>query len=172
MYCTKCGLPTTNGERQCKQCGTELDRSGSTLTVMAARTIIPEQRRPLSQLAAWFMGLSGAGLACMIGSTVIAWLLERARDGVSPGQWNLGLAGLSLMALGFVLLCSALLFGLLAFMRLRQDRRLRGRSLLTGGALVWLLGAALFFTLRSNPHYRPPVPPLRSTTPAFSPARP
>lgn len=170
MYCTKCGLPTTNGERQCKQCGAELDRSGGP-AVMTARTIIPTPRRPRSLLAVWFVGLSGAGLACMLGSTVIAWLLERAQAGVAPGQWNLGLAGLSLLAVGFVLLCSALLFGLLAFMRLRQDRVLRGRNLLTGGALVWLLGAALFFTLRANPHYRPTIPPLRSSPPAFSPAR-
>jgi hypothetical protein len=161
MYCSKCGSVTVNGERQCKICGADLNRPGGP-ALMTERPQLAEDRRPLSRLAAWFFGLTSIGLFCLIASAVIAAVLSRAPSGTTLALWNLGLVGLGVMAVGFILLCSALLFGLLGALRLRQDRHLRGRGLMAAGAILWLVGAAIFLVLRTNSHYRPPVVPLRA----------
>lgn len=157
MYCTKCGTTIMNGERQCKQCGAELEGRG--LAVLTARRVVPPPRPQTSRLAVWFLGLSAAGLACLLGAGVMVTLIERAPRGAAT-SWNLGLAGLALLAVGFLLDCMGLVLGALAALRLTQERGLKGRRLALAGAIAWLCGLAVFVYLRTDPHFRPPPAPL------------
>lgn len=169
MLCKKCGVATLNGEQQCKVCGANLERGG--LAIAAGRPHFATVH-PRSRLAVTFLALSAAGVACEAASGLLVALAGRPAAGLTPAQWNLGVGGLALLGLGFVLLCIALVFGVLAALRLSRQTLLRGRELAWAGAAVWLCGAALFLMLRSNPHFHPATPSLRTPAMNAAPRKP
>jgi membrane-associated phospholipid phosphatase len=162
MYCKKCGAVILNGERQCNQCGVELEGRGGAAVLTSRPMPEPPEPRPTSRLAVCFLGLGIGALACLLFSGAMVLLIDRSQ-GVDDAAWNLGLLGLTFLMIGFLLECSALIFGVLTAIRLYQDRHLRGRGLAWAALVLCLLGAGLFLALRTNPHFRPPRPALVPT---------
>ena len=167
MLCKKCGVATLNGESHCKLCGTDLERGGGLAVAVGRPHYAPV--RVVSKLAAAFLGASVAGVVCEAIAAALLALAGRSASGATPQEWNLGVGGLALLGIGFVLLCLALVLGGLAALRLTQEPLTRGRGLAWAGAAVWLCGAALFLILRTNPKLRPAAPAIRPPTMSAAP---
>lgn len=160
MFCKKCGAEIMNGERQCKQCGVELSEGrGPAVMTERRRPVHAMAQRPVSRLAVCFFILSAAGLAFLLLSGALVAVIDRSLSG-SNAAWNLGLLALTMLTIGFLFECVALIFGVLAAIALSQEKRLKGGKLAGAGALLWIVGAAVFVLLRTNPHFRPTIPAL------------